>query len=98
MDNARRFPYEDDCKKDPAAWRGFSFYNGGEAYFRSQDGYMTDFDTPNPFFRVDLLTGCSNLVSFSKALDDNFENKILEPLSPITVDVYPLRDINQTKG
>jgi len=28
---------------------------------------MKDFDTPNPFFRVDLLTGCNNLVSFSKA-------------------------------
>jgi diguanylate cyclase (GGDEF)-like protein len=59
---------------------------------------MKDFDTPNPFFRVDLLTGCSNLVSFSKALDDNFENEILEPISLIAVDLYQLRDINKTKG
>jgi diguanylate cyclase (GGDEF)-like protein len=59
---------------------------------------MKDFDIPNPFFRVDLLTGCNNLVSFSKALDHNFENKLLEPLSLITVDVYQLRDINQAKG
>ena len=57
-----------------------------------------DFDTPNPFFSVDLLTGCSNLVSFSKALDDNFDNKILEPVSLITVDLYQLRDINKRKG
>jgi diguanylate cyclase (GGDEF)-like protein len=59
---------------------------------------MKDFDTPNPFFSVDLLTGCNNLVSFSKALDDNFENKILEPISLIAVDLYQLRDINKTKG
>jgi len=59
---------------------------------------MKDFDTPNPFFSVDLLTGCNNLVSFSKALDDNFENLLLEPVSLITTDLYQLRDINKTKG
>lgn len=59
---------------------------------------MNDFDTPNPFFRVDLLTGCSNLVSFSKALDDNLANSLLEPVSLLAVDLYQLRDINQTKG
>ena len=59
---------------------------------------MKDFDTPNPFFRVDLLTGCSNLVSFSKALDDNFENSMLEPVSLIAVDLYQLREINKAKG
>ncbi|MGE5641837.1 MAG: diguanylate cyclase domain-containing protein [Byssovorax cruenta] len=59
---------------------------------------MKDFDTPNLFFRVDLLTGCSNLVSFSKSLDQNFENKTLAPLSLIAIDVYQLRDINRTKG
>ena len=59
---------------------------------------MKDFDSPNPFFRVDLLTGCNNLVSFSKALDNNFENIMLEPVSLIVVDLYQLRDINQTKG
>ena len=59
---------------------------------------MNDFDTPNPFFRVDLLTGCNNLVSFSKALDDNFDNTMLELVSLIAVDLYQLRDINQTKG
>src|SRR5215510_13402886 len=55
-------------------------------------------DTFNPFFRVDLLTGCNNLVSFSKALDDNFDNRMLEAVSLITVDLYQLRDINKTKG
>ena len=59
---------------------------------------MDNFTSPNPFFRVDLLTGCSNLVSFSKELDDNFGNKILDPLSLIVVDLYQLRDINQAKG
>jgi len=59
---------------------------------------MTDFDTSNLFFRVDLLTGCSNLVSFSRALDANFDNRKLEPLSLIVIDVYQLRDINRSKG
>lgn len=65
---------------------------------RSMGGAMNDFDSPNPFFRVDLLTGCNNLVSFSKALDNNFENVMLEPVSFIMVDLYQLRDINQIKG
>jgi len=59
---------------------------------------MSDFDTPNLFFQVDLLTGCKNLVSFSKALDANFDNRQLESLSLIIIDVYQLRDINHTKG
>ena len=59
---------------------------------------MKDFDSPNLFFRVDLLTGCNNLVSFSKSLDDNLGNRQLAPLSLIAIDVYQLRDINRTKG
>lgn len=59
---------------------------------------MKDFDAPSLFFRVDLLTGCNNLVSFSKSLDDNFGNRQLAPLSLIMIDVYQLRDINRTKG
>jgi diguanylate cyclase (GGDEF)-like protein len=59
---------------------------------------MKDFESSNPFFRVDLLTGCNNLVSFSKALDNNFENLMLDPVSLIAVDLYQLRDINKAKG
>jgi len=59
---------------------------------------MMDFETPSLFFRVDLLTGCSNLVSFSKSLEGNFENTSLAPLSLLVIDVYQLRDINHTKG
>ncbi|MGZ9224099.1 MAG: diguanylate cyclase domain-containing protein, partial [Anaerolineales bacterium] len=59
---------------------------------------MNEFDSPNPFFHVDLLTGCSNLVSFSKSLENNFENTSLEPVSLIVIDVYQLRDINRIKG
>ena len=59
---------------------------------------MNDFDSPNPFFQVDLLTGCNNLVSFSKSLENNFENTALAPVSLIVVDVYQLRDINHIKG
>ncbi len=59
---------------------------------------MIDITSPNSFFRLDLLTGCANLVSFSKELDDNFDNKLLDPVSLIVVDLYQLRDINHTKG
>ena len=59
---------------------------------------MMDITSPNSFFRVDLLTGCANLVSFSKELDDNFNNKLLEPVSLIVVDLYQLKEINRTKG
>lgn len=59
---------------------------------------MDNFDSPNPFFRVDLLTGCNNLLSFSRALENNFENTSLAPVSLIIVDVYQLREINRLKG
>lgn len=59
---------------------------------------MNDLPSSHPFFRIDLLTGCYNLVSFSKALDNNFENTMLEPVSLIVVDVYQLMDVNKTKG
>lgn len=59
---------------------------------------MSDFDTPSLFFRVDLLTGCNNLVSFSQSLGDNFENAHLQPISLIVIDIYQLRDINRSKG
>jgi diguanylate cyclase (GGDEF)-like protein len=59
---------------------------------------MTDLNSQAPFFRVDLLTGCANLVSFSKELDNNFDNRLLDPVSLIVLDLYQLRGINQTKG
>ena len=59
---------------------------------------MKEFDSSNPFLRVDMLTGCNNLVSFSKSLENNFENTIFERTSLIVVDLYQLRDINQAKG
>ncbi|MFT3892489.1 MAG: diguanylate cyclase [Anaerolineales bacterium] len=59
---------------------------------------MKEIEHTNPFFRVDILTGCNNLVSFSKALDRNFDNDMLEMVSLIVVDLYQLRDINRRKG
>lgn len=59
---------------------------------------MKEIDATNLFFGVDLLTGCQNLVSFSKALRENFENRSLSALSLIVIDVYQLRDINRTKS
>ena len=59
---------------------------------------MKDFNSHNPFLRVDMLTGCNNLVSFSKSLEDNFGNTIFERSSLLSVDLQQLRDINRTKG
>ena len=59
---------------------------------------MKNFDSLNLFFQVDLLTGCNNLVSFSKSLKDNFKNTEFAPASLIVVDVHQLRNINRTKG
>lgn len=59
---------------------------------------MDDLPSQNSFLRVDLLTGCANLVSFSKELRDNFQKKTLDPVSFIVVDLYQLRGINQAKG
>ena len=59
---------------------------------------MDKTESHNPFFRVDLLTGCNNLVSFSDALTNDFDNAVLEPLSMIAVDVHQLSKINETRG
>ena len=50
------------------------------------------------FSNIDLLTGCFNLVSFSKAIENNFGNTDLHPLTLIALDVYQLRQINRTFG
>lgn len=77
-----------------APGRGFLFYNSR----MNMEGNMKEYDSPNLFFQVDLLTGCDNLVSFSKSLRDNFKNTKLESASLIVVDIYQLRDINRAKG
>ena len=59
---------------------------------------MMESHPANMFIGVDLLTGCSNLVSFSKAIEENFGNDELAPLSLIVIDVYQLRDVNRSKG
>ncbi|OQY80874.1 MAG: hypothetical protein B6D40_12035 [Anaerolineae bacterium UTCFX3] len=52
----------------------------------------------NPFFRTDLLTGCSNLVGFSEAIDNDFGNRSRQPLSLVAVDACNLKEINKVKG
>lgn len=55
-------------------------------------------EPPNLFFRIDLLTGCNNLVSFSEAIEDDFGNRAYQPLSLIAVDACNLNAINALKG
>ena len=55
-------------------------------------------DSSSLVFRVDLLTGCNNLVSFNKALSDNFTNTSFAHLSLIAIDICNFGEINQLKG
>lgn len=59
---------------------------------------MRNTDALNLFLQVDLLTGCNNLVGFSKSLHDNFKNTEFACASLIVVDIHQLRDINRAKG
>ena len=51
-----------------------------------------------PFSDIDLLTGCFNLVRFSKDIEDNFCNTDLKPTTLITLDFKQLKRVNLTKG
>ena len=47
---------------------------------------------------IDLLTGCWNLVSFTKGIQVNFGNASLNPMTLIGVDVHQLRRVNRIQG
>ena len=47
---------------------------------------------------IDLLTGCWNLVRFSKGIQDNFGNQELRPMTLIGIDVHQLRRVNRLQG
>ncbi|MBN2119106.1 MAG: diguanylate cyclase [Anaerolineales bacterium] len=50
------------------------------------------------FAEIDLLTGCWNLVSFTKGIQTNFGNEDLRPVTLIGLDVHQLRHINRDQG
>ncbi len=50
------------------------------------------------FSDIDLLTGCWNLVSFTKGIQDNFGNRDLSPMTLIGIDVHQLRRVNRIYG
>jgi len=50
------------------------------------------------FSDIDLLTGCLNLVSFTKGIQNNFGNLRLSPMTLIGIDVHQLRNINRKHG
>lgn len=50
------------------------------------------------FAEIDLLTGCWNLVSFTKGIQNNFGNEGLSPMTLIGIDVHQLRRVNRTHG
>lgn len=40
------------------------------------------------FTEIDLLTGCWNLVRFSKGIQTNFGNENLDPITLVSIDVH----------
>ena len=50
------------------------------------------------FAEIDLLTGCRNLVSFAKGIQNNFGHEKLSPITLIGIDVYQLRRVNRLHG
>ena len=60
-----------------------------------------DFDRREPdsqFSHIDLLTGCFNLVSFTKVIEANFGTILLQPITLLGIDVHQLRRVNRTRG
>lgn len=47
---------------------------------------------------IDLLTGCRNLVSFTKGIQNNFGNESLSPITLIGIDIHQLRRVNRVHG
>ncbi|HSK89085.1 MAG TPA: diguanylate cyclase, partial [Anaerolineales bacterium] len=50
------------------------------------------------FSEIDLLTGCWNLVSFTKGIQNNFGNADLSPVTLIGIDIHQLRRVNRLYG
>ena len=50
------------------------------------------------FTEIDLLTGCWNLVSFTKGIQNNFGNEDSSPMTLIGIDVHQLRRVNRVYG
>src|ERR1051325_1126662 len=50
------------------------------------------------FSDIDLLTGCWNLVSFTKGIENNFGNQALSAMTLIGIDVHQLRRVNRAHG
>jgi diguanylate cyclase (GGDEF)-like protein len=50
------------------------------------------------FTEIDLLTGCWNLVRFSKGIQTNFGNEALSPITLVSIDVHQLRRVNRLHG
>ncbi|HSB01943.1 MAG TPA: diguanylate cyclase [Anaerolineales bacterium] len=50
------------------------------------------------FSDIDLLTGCWNLVSFTKGIQNNFGNEDFSPMTLIGIDIHQLRRVNRAYG
>lgn len=50
------------------------------------------------FTEIDLLTGCWNLVRFSKGIQTNFGNENLDSITLVSIDIHQLRRVNRLHG
>ncbi len=50
------------------------------------------------FTEIDLLTGCWNLVRFSKGIQANFGNEALDAITLVSIDIHQLRRVNRLHG
>lgn len=50
------------------------------------------------FTEIDLLTGCWNLVRFSRGIQTNFGNEALNSITFLSIDVHQLRRVNRLHG
>jgi len=60
-----------------------------------------DIDRREPdthFSHIDLLTGCYNLVSFTRVIEANFGGTLLQPFTLLGIDVHQLRRVNRLRG
>lgn len=50
------------------------------------------------FTEIHILTGCWNLVHFSKGIQTNFGNDGLSSITLVSIDVHQLRRVNRVHG
>ena len=75
----------------------YNLFKAANNCFAGEEGAVEQ-NLQAQFSEIDLLTGCSNLVSFTKGVQKNFGNEDLRPMTLIGIDVNQLRRVNRIHG